>query len=468
MNVAFLQKFWEELTGPLILADLLERQGHVVKFFLPQAGWFENLARFRPQVLAFTLCTGEHQWVLRVAERAKKTLPGPPLVVLGGPHPTFFPEIIQHPSVDAICRGEGEIAFPRFLEACEGNGLPTDIDNFWVKKQGHIFKNPMGRLVRDLDSLPILRRTTLYDDYPFLRTSPYKKTITSRGCPFNCNYCFNHVYKKMVKGKGPYIRRRSVDHVVEEVRYVKERFGVKFMDFADDIFILDRSWILEFAQKYRSVNVPYGCNIHVGLLDDTIAEALKSSGCRIVKFGLETANETIRQAVLNKKTTNGQIRRACQILHQHKLMFQPFNVLGFPGESIEDGFETIHFNQEIKPFHAWCSIAQPLPGTKLAQMCEEKGLVTKQAQEKEYPTSWFDTSILQIQDKSAIINLHKFFPALVRFPWLEPLVRVLIQLPPNALFRLWYHIFYGLHMRHIARVSWWRAFVSYWKLRKQY
>lgn len=470
MKVAFTQRIYEELNGPLILAELLERQGHEVKFFLVERGWFEKLRAFAPQILALSVCTGDHHFMQDMALRAKAVLDPAPLVIMGGPHPTFFPEAIEHPAIDAICRGEGEIAFPQLLAKSDGKTLPVDVDNFWVKQNNSIYKNEIGPLVADLDTIPIPGRKILYDDYPFLKSFPFRKTIVSRGCPFDCSYCFNHAYKNMVKGKGPYLRRRSVSHVVEEVSYVQREFGCDYIDFNDDMFIMDKNWILEFAEEYKArLKIPFGCNIHVENLDEEIARALKNAGCRIAKFGLEIADEDFRRDVLNKTTKNKDIIRCARILRDHNILLETYNMLGLPNETLSMAIDTILLNQKIKPFFAYCSLAQPLPGTRMASMCAQKQGKSQNTQMDEFPVSWFDTSIVCAKNEGAkFANLQKFFALTVRFPWLEPFVKLLIRLPENVGFKVLYQAFYGWHMRAIIKTSWWRALRMYLKLRRQY
>ena len=89
MKTAFVQNFYEELNGPLILAELLERQGHEVRFFLRSKGWFDRLKEFSPHVLALSVCSGDHHFMLEAASMAKAHIDPAPLVIMGGPHPTF-------------------------------------------------------------------------------------------------------------------------------------------------------------------------------------------------------------------------------------------------------------------------------------------------------------------------------------------------------------------------------------------
>ena len=468
MRVAFIQNFFEELTGPLILCELLERQGHKVRFFLPERGWAKKLKAFGPEMVAISLCTGEHPALLKTAAWIKNAVNPAPLVVLGGPHPTFFPEVIHHPAVDAICRGEGENALPAFAASINGHGPAVDMEGFWVKHEGQVFKNPPAPLVEDLDQIPIPARNSLFRDYPFIGKLPFRKMITGRGCPYNCSYCYNKALKDILRGKGKYLRRRSVSHVVKEAVYLKNNFNCRFIDFNDDIFTIDQDWILEFSEEYANqVHVPFCCNVRVDRLDEQAAKALAKAGCRVVKFGLESGDEHFRHTVLNKHTTDDDIRNCAEILHANKIKIQTYNMLGLPGENLEQAMKTVRLNQEIKPYYAWCSLAQPYPGTAMAKLF---GSTPEQVKERmdQCPASWFDTSIAPHKDRQRLTNLHKFFALLVRYPPLEPLVLRLIGLPENGLFRAIYQGVYGLHMKAMVRAGWLRVIAMYFKLRKQY
>jgi anaerobic magnesium-protoporphyrin IX monomethyl ester cyclase len=446
-RVVFLQNVWEEHQGPLILAEILERIGHEVRFFLEERNWLPRLIAWRPDVVAASVTTGMQGWFLSAFERIKAASAAPPLTVMGGSHPTFFPEIVEHPAVDAICLGEAETAFPDLLASMSGSEFPTDVPNFWVKQDGRVFRNELGPIVTDLDQVPFSRRS-FYRDYPFLASAPCKRIITSRGCPFKCTHCFNHAYRQMIKGKGPYVRRRSVGHVIAEIEYIRDRFRVETLEFGDDVFTADKKWFLEFCREYnKRIDLPFWLPTHANFLDEEIADALQNSKCRRVAFGIESGNRRIREEVLDKPLTEEAIRKCARLLHERKIRFQTLNMVGMPGETIENAFETVRLNQELKPYYAWCSIVQPYPRTRLEQACrDQKLLLSDSGAVDATPTSFFAPSVVNNADKNPMNNLQKFFGLIVRHPVLEPLVRRLIKRPPNKLFKLIHQIHYGYHV----------------------
>jgi anaerobic magnesium-protoporphyrin IX monomethyl ester cyclase len=469
MRVAFVQSLWDEFQGPLLLAELIEGEGHEVRFFLESRDWFPKLAAWHPQVVGLSLIAANSDSLLGMARRIKTELPDPPLVVMGGPYPTFFPESIANPDLDAIARGECETTFAPFLARIEGKRLPTDVPNFTVKSDGEVHANDLAPLVEDLDSLPIPKRR-LYDEYRFLRDAPHKRFMASRGCPFNCSYCFNQKYRELLKGKGPYLRRRSVEHLLAEVEYVRDRFGFRTVEFFDDVFTLDKKWFLEFAREFkRRINVPYIITTHSHYLDAEIADALRDSGARRGLFGIESGSQRVKREIMKRRDSNDEVRARGALLRERGLRFQTFNIVGMPTETLEEAFETLHLNQEIKAHYGWCTIAQPYVGTRLAQLCVEKGwLDGSRPIEDAINSSWHNTSIIKSDHQREIVNLHKFFGLAASFPALEPLVRRLIKWPPNPLFRLLHQFFFGYHLITRYKIGPWYTLRMFLKYRHQY
>ena len=126
-----------------------------------------------------------------------------PFSVFGGPHPTFFPDMIEEPGVDGICIGEGEGPIADLANTLNGNGHRPrprpDIPNWWFKLDGEIVRNPVRPLIHDLGSLPHSDRHLVYDKHDASRRTPIKHFMASRGCPYACTYCFNHAYYQIYK-----------------------------------------------------------------------------------------------------------------------------------------------------------------------------------------------------------------------------------------------------------------------------
>ena len=132
----------------------------------------------------------------------------------------------------------------------------------------------MRELVEDLDALPFPDRGDYYRAVPVYRNMGIRSFSTSRGCPYDCTYCFNHAYNRMFRGCGKLLRRRSVANVIAEIQGVMaEHPPVRFIRFADDTFAHRAdAWLEEFAESYsREIKVPFYCLMRSNTMNDDTA-----------------------------------------------------------------------------------------------------------------------------------------------------------------------------------------------------
>ena len=158
--------------------------------------------------------------------------------------------------------------------------------NFYVKYNGKIYKNPIRPLIENLDKLPWPDRSIYYDKYPVLLDNPTKTFMVGRGCPYRCSYCFNHKMMSLYKNKGAWVRLRSVDNIIGEMKDIKDKYGFKWIQINDDTFNTKREWIDDFLVKYRkTIAVPFICNLRAEKVDETLINELKISGCDRINMG---------------------------------------------------------------------------------------------------------------------------------------------------------------------------------------
>ena len=218
VRILFLQNILYEFPSTTQLSALLKQAGHECEVLISteEESVLKEVEAYQPHIVAFTCTTGAHHWPLKMAKSIKRKHPHVQ-TFFGGTHPTYFPEMIQEDGVDVICRGEGESAFIEFVDGLEEGKVSPHIANLWVKEGAQIVKNGLGPLLQDLDALPTPDREIYYRRYPFLRDEPRKSFSTTRGCSYRCSFCFHSGLQPMTKGKGKYVRRRSVDRVLAEV-----------------------------------------------------------------------------------------------------------------------------------------------------------------------------------------------------------------------------------------------------------
>jgi anaerobic magnesium-protoporphyrin IX monomethyl ester cyclase len=393
------------------LAAVLRNAGHDVRLE-HNDDCVKKAVSINPDIIAFSVTTGQHVEYERNARRLKWRLPGVP-IVFGGPHPTYFPQVPD--KVDFIVRGEAEVSMPWLL----GN-LP------WAP----FVVDPMP-LVQDLDTLPMPDRSLMYK-FPANAANPIKNVMSSRGCPFNCPYCYNVVYRGLYRGQKV-VRYHSPQRVIAECLDLKAHHGAKFIFFADDEFTLHEDRLQEITSRYaRDVALPYHVQLRIDLLTEAKARMLAASGCHSATFAIESGDEDYRRFVLRRHITNAQIVDGARMLHDHGIMVRTENMIGLPGESIDQAIATLDLNIQCRPELAWASLYQPYPGTVLGDRCIADGLFSGSVDALK--PSFFEDSVLSLAHKSMFVNLQRVFGVVASFPYLRRGLRALLHMPANRVY----------------------------------
>ncbi len=434
-----------EPLGLLYLSSSLRQAGHQVRLAIAADEDPVAIAReWQPGVVGYSVYTGSQTYYRDLNLRIKEAVPGV-VSVFGGPHPTYFPEFIEEPGVDAVCLGEGEGAILDLVDAVEAGRPLTGIGNWWFKRDGSIERNPLRPLEEDLDRLPFPDRELIYEKDRFTRESGIKHFITSRGCPYNCTYCFNHALAALYRGKGKRLRQMSVDKVIEEVGWVQKRYPLQFVVFLDDLFILSTEWLRELAARFpQEIGLPFFCNVRANLVTEDKIALLKQAGCTSVGMGVETGNPRLRNEILKRSLSDEQLIGASRLLRQAGIQLVTTNMLGLPGGTLADDFETLALNHACRPAYANAFLYQPYPRTELGEYARQHGFV--EGSLDEIDDSAWERSVLRFsspEEKRQIENFNKLFALAVEWPWLTGLVRRLIKLPPNPFFRLAFKLWKG-------------------------
>ncbi|OGP59896.1 MAG: hypothetical protein A2V67_17560 [Deltaproteobacteria bacterium RBG_13_61_14] len=444
-SVLFIQTEWFEHLGLLYLASFIRSRGHrpELRLLRKPAPLLDAVSRLQPAVVAFSATTGAHRQALALARALRPHYSG--LILLGGPHPTYFPEVIQDPALDIICRGEGEIPLAELLDRLDRGEDFREVPGLWVKQEGKVFENPPADLIADLDSIPFPDRGLLEQADPFLAKSAMRRLLTMRGCPYRCAYCYNGTLKDLLHGHGPYLRQRSVDNVLAELRQIQ---GPRTINVVDDTFGVKRDWALEFLERYaREFGWPLIVNARVELLDEDLARALKAANCHCVQIGIESGDAKIREQVLGRKVSEDKILAAAELLHRHRLQFLTYNMIGLPGETLDQAFATLALNGRLRAQFPRVSIFQPYPRTALGDQARALGLVAPDYAADQVSESYFRRSVLKRPDIRRLENLHKLFWPAIHWPGLKPLLLAATRLPANPLFDLVFLTSIGLQYR---------------------
>jgi len=435
-RLLFLQLNDYELHGPQSISAVARAQGHSVSLVIPsfeRKPW-QAIQDFDPQVVGFSLATVERaeafEWAAAVKQRTRA------LVLMGGVDPTFYPEMVDHPAVDLVCRGEGEEAVAELLTALDQDGDFTRIPGLWAKRNGRRFENPVRPLIEALDTLPFPDKSLYLERYPHFRDYPIKFFLAGRGCPYGCTYCANYGLRNLYPNRQRYVRFKSPAYLLTEMRQVLGRYPARTVGFNDDLFTFDEEWMADFLEGYRrEAGRPFFCCGRVDTMTEAKARLLKESGCYSLWYGLESAKEETRRKILNRQMSDEAIRRGTRLLKDQGLQTQSYNMLNIPGEGLAEGLATLRFNRELHNDFVVASLFQPFPGTELTRELIASGKLQDvedfSSREK---LSYFAFSPLEQPERRELMNLQKLFVLGHWFPRLEGLIRRLVRLPPNPVF----------------------------------
>jgi len=384
--------------GVAHMAALLQRAGHEVGFWqlceeiepLPDERQFvERIASEKPDILAFSVVTNQWAYTQALARWARPRFPIP--FVIGGVHTlSNTEEILKTGLFDYAFRGECEDAFLEFVDTLSRGESVEAVPNLAYVRAGEVKINPVGPLP-ELTKLP----PKDYESMDFQRLIDAKNgwvgLMASRGCPFSCTYCFNHVmveqYRKDLRCSFKdlhYIRRFSVGQMIDEIRYLLGNYrNIRMFIFDDDLFTFDKAYVREFCEAYRKVtDLPFVVNAHVGFFDDECASDLAAAGCRIVKFGVESGSPQIRRTILNRHMSNESIVEAIAAVERHGMHSSVFIIIGFPHEGQEDVLDTVRLLGQARPGRFRWTYFFPFPGTKSHQISVEGGFINREKMER--------------------------------------------------------------------------------------
>lgn len=466
MKIAFLQETFNQNIGIMYLSALLKANRHNCELFVEhlQGKFIDSVISYKPDILGFSVITGAHHWALRMADYFRKELPET-TIILGGPHPTYFPEVLNNKAVDIVARGEAEISFIEFVKRKEKQEDYADIAGLWVKKDNKIYRNELAKLVENLSSLPFPDHD-LYLKYNFYRQQSEVPFSATRGCPFRCSFCYNNSKAVLYQGKGKYVRTREVDEVIKEMELARKIYPkMRSIILSDDIIGIDKKWLADFSDAYsKHINLPWFTSIRADCIDDFVAEHLAKANCFCLSLGVETGDEELREKVLGKKIPNSQYIKASELLHKAGIKVRTSNMLFLPGEDIHKALKTVDLNRQMKVDFAWAYTLQPYPGTAIYDYAIKTGYLSSAFQFDDIDPLGLLKPIIRVKDKdkNKMLVLHRMFFFAVQNTVIRRLLKTLILFPPNPVFDLIYSFSLILSYAKYHQVSRLRAISVAW------
>ncbi|MBN1879358.1 B12-binding domain-containing radical SAM protein [bacterium] len=363
--------------GLMILSACARQAGHTVQIIDPNADdmtFIREIEQFNPDIVGYSILTTQVSRTRSIHEQVRTHLPGIPAVA-GGIHPTALPEwTLRNLGMDYVVRGEGERTFIALLAALESGSDPAGQPGLGTLRSNLFIDGPPAPFITDLDTVPLPDRESVdFNRYlrppgnirgTYLRRAT--SIITSRGCPFGCTFCSSHgVF-------GRTVRRRSVGHVMREIRGLIDRYQIDGLWFLDDTLLESPDWLQALCAGMKETGLPWACQAHVRRADETMFRIMKDAGCRQLEFGVESGSPAVLRR-LKKGSTPDDVRRAFAICRTVGLRTLANFMIGVPGETEADADLSFRLAREIKPDHVVVTFVTPLPGSELFDESLEKG-----------------------------------------------------------------------------------------------
>lgn len=330
----------------------------------------ERLRTLRPAFIGFSCTTSSFLDGVRIAELAKAELPGI-RSVFGGAHVSALKErvLADYPAVDFVIAGEGEETLAELMEQEEA-AVPGVV----LRTGGAIRFNGYRSQGLELDTLPFPAYEKLAGypqayqlpifNYP---KAPNSSCISSRGCPYTCSYCDRSVFRRS-------FRWNSAGYLYEHLKYLRERFGIRHVNFYDDQFTFQRKRVEEFCRLMidAPLGMTYNCAVRAEHIDFELLRLMKTAGCWMVSLGIETGDPEL----LAKHRQNpdlDMLAEKIRLIKRAGIRTKGLLMMGLPGEneaSIRRSMDYV-FSLPIDDFNL--AKFTPFPGTPIYENVHELG-----------------------------------------------------------------------------------------------
>ena len=195
--------------------------------------------------------------------------------------------------------------------------------------------------------------------------------LTSRGCPYGCTFCISsHVME------GMKWRTRSINNVIDEIKYVIDKYGVKEINIDDPTFTISKERVIEFCNALikNKIRILWTCNGRVDNVDDEMLKIMRKAGCKMIRYGIESASPKVL-ASIRKGITIEQMKKAFRLTQKHGILALGGFMFGFLTDTKETIEATIQLAKELKPDLIQASLAMAYPGTKLYEEAKNQGKI---------------------------------------------------------------------------------------------
>jgi anaerobic magnesium-protoporphyrin IX monomethyl ester cyclase len=320
-----------------------------------------------PELVGFSVTTSGFMDAFEIAARVKAQRPHV-RIVFGNVHVSAIgAALLRHfPEIDYLCIGEGE---GTMLDLAEHRD-PREIANLCYRSGEDIVSNPRRRRILDLDDLPFPAYEKLvgfprgYHLPLFSYVKRYGATmVTSRGCPYTCSFCDRTVFERLYK-------TNSADYVYEHMKYLRDRFGVRHINFYDDLFTAQRKRVTDLCERLiaKPLGMDFNCAVRTGHTSDEMLRLLKRAGALMVSMGIESADPGMMERH-KAGVSLDSVRRTVEQIHAAGLRAKGLFIFGLPGETPETIAATSDFMLSLDLDEMNMSKFSPMYGAPIWDEC---------------------------------------------------------------------------------------------------
>ncbi|MFH1968237.1 MAG: radical SAM protein [bacterium] len=384
--------------GLLDLASFLSEKGYkcdIVDTAIEEIDW-DKIRRGDYSLVGLTIFIGEFMKNTKeIAQKIKEINPSLP-ICLGGVMASLFSErILKEYDVDFIIRYEGEYTLFELVQSLEGKGSLKDIKGLSYKEGGAVINNAPRFLENNLDNFPIPKWDLFGKNCNQKQIPYYFRIMTSKGCPFNCSFCYHRSVDEEIADKALRWRYRTAEHVIAEIESIYNLTKTRVYSFGDDNFLVKKDRALKIFSYMRERNFYIEqCIAHMNnLLDDEIIDAMDGL-VQTVIYAIESASPRLLK-LLNKSLDLSKTYNVNKKLFDKNITTNHSFIVGLPTETDEDLRLNIELMMEFKKINPYIRgltcLYLPLPFTALNSYIENEMGVALPNSLKDYEDACLDS-----------------------------------------------------------------------------
>jgi len=367
---------------------------------------------YKPAVVGFSVYQANIKLALQMA-RLVKIIDPEIVVVFGGPQASFMPKeaLRQMRQVDVIVRGEGENLWPALVRCIIANTDPARIKGIVFMRGDTVVETLPAPLAGDLDCLPSPFASNVFD----LRQHETAVMLTSRGCCFNCAFCYTP------RAFGRRIRMHSTGRVLADMSICVQA-RIKRFFFADPSFTFDKKRVASIMRGIikRRWKVEIWCETRTDLIDRPLLALMAKAGVKYIAYGLESVDLRVNKT-LRKPIDLDQFEEIVKLTREAGIEPEVFTLYGLPGQNTESCFKTLDFLKRLKIKIAGNSAGQQLHlffGTDIADAPARYGIRLSKKRRPLYlsPGTDFETKHMKRRDMVTVAKAYKAMPSRLEPP----------------------------------------------------